>query len=40
VTAVVANRFIVTAKADNVTGPESARKLVESVNLAKLATLK
>jgi hypothetical protein len=40
VTAVVANRFIVTAKADNVTGPESARKLVESVNLAKLAVLK
>jgi len=40
VTAVVGNRFIVTAKADNVTGPESARKLVESVDFSKLAALK
>jgi hypothetical protein len=40
VTAVVANRFIVTAKADNVSGPEVARKLVEAVDFAKLAALK
>jgi hypothetical protein len=40
VTAIVANRFIVTAKADDVADTAPARKLVEAVDLAKLATLK
>ena len=40
VTAVVANRFIVSAKANDVDSPDAARKLVQSVDLAKLAAMK
>jgi hypothetical protein len=39
-TAIVANRFIVAADAHSVESPDVARKVVESVNLAKLAVLK
>ena len=40
VTAVVGNRFIVSAKGDNVASLDPVRKVVESVNLSKLAALK
>jgi hypothetical protein len=40
VTAVVGNRFIVIAKANDVSSTEPARKLIEAVDLGKLASLK
>jgi hypothetical protein len=39
-TAVVANRFIVTANSHGVDSPDMARKAVEAVNLSKLSGLK
>jgi len=40
VTAVVANRFIVSAKGNDVASLDPVRKIVESVNFSKLAALK
>jgi hypothetical protein len=40
VTVVVGNRFIVSARGDEVDSTEPARKLIEAVDLAKLATMK
>ena len=40
VTAVVANRFVVTASAHGVDSPEPAQKAIEAVNLSKLSGLK
>jgi len=40
VTALVANRFIVTARGRNVDSVDIVRSFVQSVDLAKLATLK
>jgi len=40
VTAIVANRFVVSGKGNEVEGPDVVRKIVEAVNFAKLASLK
>lgn len=40
VTAIVAGRYVVTARADDVPNTDSARKLIEAIDLAKLAALK
>jgi hypothetical protein len=40
ITVIVANRFVVTGKGSEVDSPDVVRKIVESVNFAKLASLK
>jgi hypothetical protein len=39
-TAVIGNRFIVTANAHDVENADIARKSIEAVNLSKLASIK
>jgi len=40
ITAIVASRFVVTGKGSEVDSPDVVRKIVESVNFAKLASMK
>jgi hypothetical protein len=40
ITAIVANRFVISGKGSEVESPDVVRKIVEAVNFAKLATLK
>jgi len=40
ITAIVANRFVVSGKGNEVESPDVVRKIVEAVNFAKLAALK